>query len=600
MEYEITDQRREYLNARGFTILTACPGSGKTTSIVYKLKTLIEECRINNSNGTGVLCMSFTNKACEEISSKYKEMHGRSIDYPNEVRTIDSFITQYVVLRYWYLIEGLSKPIIINEDEILHNLFFHKYNGGEYLPYALREYNDLAHSYKPEKVEYIGHNLFKIENTIVSKDNDIRLFNYCNAILHYRLTHGALKSSDAMLVASNILKKHFVVAQSLANRFPYVILDEAQDTSYHQFEILELLKDAGLSNLELVGDVNQSVYEWRNARPEIFQQYNEKEEWNHLILMENRRSVQRIIDFYSRLKPIGYPNIVSYGVDDANIQIEIIRYNNGQERMAFDRFSEICEGYNLKSRLVLVRGKTDLTKLAAFRTSIKPWKSEIPYRIIDAELLFAQNKIKEALEKMGWICAYLIYGDDHFSEMKNYLKERGNTIEFNIMLLKLLKSMPPLSLSFNRWDESIRLLLRNGLNITEDLDFKFKQRMKGYNNMNRLRNQSVDTYFGQVEENVVTAQTIHSAKGASVDAVLLYLHDRSGAQVISFNDLPDNSNGLAEIKEKHRLIYVACSRAKQLLTIAIPSTITENQIRRKLNGLDFHISSRGVQMVLNL
>jgi len=34
MEYEITDQRREYLNARGFTILTACPGSGKTTSIV--------------------------------------------------------------------------------------------------------------------------------------------------------------------------------------------------------------------------------------------------------------------------------------------------------------------------------------------------------------------------------------------------------------------------------------------------------------------------------------------------------------------------------------------------------------------------------------
>ena len=304
MTYEITEQRRKYLDARGFTILTACPGSGKTTSIVYKLRTLIDECRIKNANGAGVLCMSFTNKACDEINSKYKEMHGSSICYPNEVRTIDSFITQYVVLQYWYLMKGLSKPRIINEDDLLHDLFFHKYRGREYLPYALREYNDLAYSYKPEDVEYIGNDLFKIVNTVVCRNNDIRLFNYCKAIFEIRFTHGVLKSNEAMLIATAIMKKNAVVAKSLARRFPYIVLDEAQDTSKHQFEIIELLKDAGVGNIELVGDVNQSVYEWRNARPEIFQQYTEKEGWNHLTLMENRRSVQRIIDFYSRLKPI--------------------------------------------------------------------------------------------------------------------------------------------------------------------------------------------------------------------------------------------------------------------------------------------------------
>ena len=37
MEYEVTEERKAYLNARGYTILSACPGSGKTTSIVKKL-----------------------------------------------------------------------------------------------------------------------------------------------------------------------------------------------------------------------------------------------------------------------------------------------------------------------------------------------------------------------------------------------------------------------------------------------------------------------------------------------------------------------------------------------------------------------------------
>ena len=315
--------------------------------------------------------------------------------------------------------------------------------------------------------------------------------------------------------------------------------------------------------------------------------------------MENRRSVQRIIDLYSRFKPVGCPNIVSYGVEDNNIKIEIIRHDIGQERTAFDRFTTICNAHNLKSRLVLVRGKSDLTRLAAFRTKIEPWKSKIPYRIIEVELLYTQNMIKEAMDKMAWICAYLIYGDGHFAEMKKYVQERNNTVEFNIMLLQLIKLLPSLSLSFNNWDGKTRQLLKDALKLSIIPDFEFKQRMTGYN-MNSLLEQPINSYFGQVKDNVVTAQTIHSAKGASVDAVLLYLHNQSGAQVISFNDIPDNSNGLLEIKEKHRLIYVACSRAKQLLSIAIPSSITEEQIRRKMKGLDVHISSQGVQMSLDL
>lgn len=101
MKYEITEECEKYINARGNTILMACPGSGKTTSIVYKLRIITKEIEKNYGSGQGVLCLSFTNKACDEIRMMYKLMHNELLHYPHIVSTIDSFITQHIVLPFW-------------------------------------------------------------------------------------------------------------------------------------------------------------------------------------------------------------------------------------------------------------------------------------------------------------------------------------------------------------------------------------------------------------------------------------------------------------------------------------------------------------------
>ena len=103
MVYDITPQRQAYLDARGYTILTACPGSGKTTSIVKKLFIVSCYCKERYGQHAGFACLSFTNKACAELKQKYKEMHNDRLTFPNEVLTIDSFIMQYVVLPFWHL-----------------------------------------------------------------------------------------------------------------------------------------------------------------------------------------------------------------------------------------------------------------------------------------------------------------------------------------------------------------------------------------------------------------------------------------------------------------------------------------------------------------
>lgn len=81
IDYDITPQRQEYLDARGYTILTACPGSGKTTSIVKKLLAVSCFCKNNYGMHTGFACLSFTNKACAELKQKYMKMHDERLSF---------------------------------------------------------------------------------------------------------------------------------------------------------------------------------------------------------------------------------------------------------------------------------------------------------------------------------------------------------------------------------------------------------------------------------------------------------------------------------------------------------------------------------------
>lgn len=323
MDYDITLQRQAYLDARGYTILTACPGSGKTTSIVKKLLTVSRYCEEHYGKHTGFACLSFTNKACAELKQKYREMHDERITFPNEVLTIDSFIMQYVVLPFWYLCdECKQRPIVVNEAEILDRIYYNnvKINGKwqQYPVMALRSYTSLMYRKNPSLVSR-DKTGFKWNRKTIT-ENEIA---YCNAAFTYRLEKGFITSSDALWIACDILERHQSVAKALVMRFPYIIVDEAQDNSELHFELFKLLKRAGLQNIEFVGDICQSIYGFNNARPELLQSMMAEAEWNVLPLSECRRSNQRIINLYSKLKSSDVPTIISHNVEDKGVPIVV-------------------------------------------------------------------------------------------------------------------------------------------------------------------------------------------------------------------------------------------------------------------------------------
>lgn len=437
MEYDMEpEERKLYFKARGKTIVTACPGSGKTTSIVNKLYTISKEVE-NESKHSGVLCLSFTNKAVEEIRTAYRNMHKEEIAYPHEVSTIDSFITQEIVLPYWYLHEKCkSSPIIINDPSLLHNFFWYHYKKNDKLEEAcvIRGYGKNAIIHKPEEINIASntyyHGIHKLRTNLQS---------YGKKVVEYRIQKGYLTSSDVIYMALDILDKNPIISELIVRRYPYIIVDEAQDTSEDQHKLIEKLCKAGLKNLELIGDINQSIYEWRFARPDILETFTRNPNWNHIPFVNNRRSVQRIIDLYSKLIPADRAlPIVSTKVQDIGLPIIIYRYDKSNSGVIISHFEKICQDNGLHDWLILTRGRSLGKMLSGRKEEPDYWKSPIVKNLLNAYISFKYGNMRKAVQQLSLVWAEFIYKESEYEKKKEFVKDTIDDFKKSTYLINSL------------------------------------------------------------------------------------------------------------------------------------------------------------------
>ncbi len=596
IDYDITPQRQAYLEARGYTILTACPGSGKTTSIVKKLLTVSHYCEEHYGKHTGFACLSFTNKACAELKQKYMELHDERLVFPNEVLTIDSFIMQYVVLPFWYLCDACKKkPIVVNEASILDRIYYNNIlinnKWQQYPIMTLRTFASLMHRKNPSLISKDKAG-FKWNHKTITDENEIA---YCTAAFTYRLEKGFITSSDALWIACDVLDHHQDVAKALVARFPYIIVDEAQDNSELHFEFFKLLKRAGLQNIEFVGDICQSIYGFNNAKPELLQSMMAEGVWNVLPLSECRRSNQRIINLYSKLKSSDVPTITSHDVEDKGIPIVVYKYDDGNVRDVIQDFNKICKDNKLSTKMILARGVDKCKTLAGVKdVDFKYWKSELPYLLIDAVLALESSDMDYAFRKMRLVLADLLTDNSHDAK-RQFIHEIEHDIDWNAKIFEFLKKVPPLSLSFKEWSNQTCSLLQTYWGLENRPEFIPYQKKVGYT-MKEMADVPVEQYHQSNDngsEYYKSVDTIHAVKGATLDAVLLFMSADSRGQSISLKDFP--SSPVSVMTESQRMIYVACSRARQFLALAVPRSITDEKIRRALTGVDIDIRNINLQ-----
>ena len=586
MEYEITAERQAYLDARGHIILTACPGSGKTTSIVKKLHSVANYCAVQYGRHSGFACLSFTNKACAELKDIYRDMHGVPLGYPNMVATIDSFIMQCVVLPFWYLCPLCKKkPLILNEKELLDKIYYHRVFQEsvwkEFPVSELKPYGRILRQKVPSKVSIEKDGSLRWDNYPVTNPNEI---NYCKAVLSYRFGKGFINSRDALWIACCILFNHPEVSRIIVNRYPYIIVDEAQDNSELHFYFFQLLRQAGLNNLEFVGDICQSIYGFRNACPELLQNMMRDPSWQVLPLTECRRSNQRIINLYSKLKSADLPAIRSHRVLDMNLPIIVYKYNDGNIRDIINDFNRRCNEYGQEKRVVLARGLTKCKQLAGVKDlKFKYWKSEIPYLLIDAVFAFDDNDMDVAFRKIRQVLGMLQYSDD-YEGRRIFIQDIERSIDCNTRIYCFIKQIPSFSLSFENWSAQTAQLLHDFWELDSVPVFEVYQRKSDTQGrrISEIASLPVEEYHQSNQQDSDYSRcvnTIHGVKGATMDAVLLFLSENSRGESISLRDFP--SHPVNQMNESQRLIYVACSRAKQFLALAVPSSISDAEINRR-------------------
>ena len=285
---KLNQQQKEAVQStKGPVLLLAVPGSGKTTVLVTRLGYMIY-CR--NIPPESILTVTYTVAATKDMSERFAVRFGEDMAKRLEFRTINGICAR--IIQYYGRRIGKTPFELVKDEKATTGML-------------IRICQDHGMGYPTESdLKNVRTLLTYIKNMMLNEEelqkleeeSDIRIAGiyreYCRQMREQKL----MDYDDQMLYAYNILRKDPGVLAYFQNRYPYICVDEAQDTSKIQHAIIALLA-AGTGNLFMVGDEDQSIYGFRAAYPEALLSFEKKHPGAKVLLMEeNFRSNAKIVE----------------------------------------------------------------------------------------------------------------------------------------------------------------------------------------------------------------------------------------------------------------------------------------------------------------
>jgi len=282
----LNEQQREAVqHVQGPLLILAGAGSGKTTVITRRIAWLIEEIGVHPGS---ILAMTFTNKAAEEMRERVQ----RLVSVPIKqmwVSTFHSFCTR--VLRR----DGDKTPV--GENFVI----FDPSDQKSLIKQVLTELDLPEKQFHPRKVlEFISD--FKNRCLLPEEAGEDALDAWTRKTINaYGLyqkglkTHRACDFDDLLLYTERLLRDE-AIRTMYGQKFPYILVDEYQDTNRAQYLLIQHLAGSH-HNLCVVGDEDQSIYGWRGADiRNILDFKSDFPETRQIKLEQNYRSTQKILD----------------------------------------------------------------------------------------------------------------------------------------------------------------------------------------------------------------------------------------------------------------------------------------------------------------
>ena len=565
--YDFTPEQNTFLSSSGKVVLHACPGSGKTTVVAQKLINYVKSW---DRPHQGVAVLSFTNVASQEITRQAQEIlpQGYDIGTPHFIGTLDSFIDNFIFLRFGYLLLSSPKrPLIANSNIV-----------SEYNWYWRKECYNKGCVSNIDQFKWIDTNTLTKNGNAITCGGSGRHQAPCIEFKKILREKGLFFQGEIAGLTCILLKEYPEVAKAIASRFPIVILDEAQDTSSEQMEILDLLSNAGIESLYLVGDPDQSIYEWREATPECFLKKMNDKNWTHLSLSKNFRSSQLICNatyVFSNILKDKTANEAK-GKNAACTQKPVVLlYDQGIDKnLLLSKFKELCSVNSIvfspQNVAVVTRSKIHS------ETNIKElWKTPETEFLARASFEWMYGNRQKAFEFCERALFQLTIKNLNEVEVSIF-EEISKIFSYDIwknMIIDVLVALPSTNLPCGDWIapaqktiseilSTYKLSLVNGLKVTDAI--KIKKSDKNNPNFHRI---PVKNFFEKKETTDFTHSSVHGVKGETYDALMLVVEYTEGVTLTpSFLSKGDTN------RELMRIAYVAMTRPRKLLVVAMPNS----------------------------
>nr|WP_294781291.1 UvrD-helicase domain-containing protein [uncultured Flavobacterium sp.] len=391
----------------GYVRVIAGAGSGKTKALTSRFAYIVDRLGINSSN---ILCVTFTNKAAQEMKKRVKALIGDLYDV--------SFITTYHGFCVRFLREEINKIhypknfiILDAEDQktILREIFTELEINSKNLTFkqVLRFI-----SKQKSTSDYLG---YMLENKSFEPDEKDTLSSQVyQKYLDKQKRNYALDFDDLIHFTAFILDTNPDVLAKWQEQLHYIQVDEAQDSSDSQFHLVEMLSRVH-QNLFMVGDPDQTIYEWRGAKPEYLVEFDRMfPDTQTIIMNQNYRSTPNILKVGNHIIKNNTVRVDKDMVTDNPEGVEVVHFhgkNDFEETLWVA--SEIKE--IIKTKKASYSDITILYRSNHLSRNIEQAliKENIPYAIFGGIRFFERKEIKDVLSFLR-----LIVQGDNFSFLR--------------------------------------------------------------------------------------------------------------------------------------------------------------------------------------
>ena len=362
----------------GPILLLAVPGSGKTTVLVTRLGYMVYCAGIAPEN---ILTLTYTIAAARDMKNRFRFYFGDGFGSRLEFRTINGICAK--VIQYYGNLIGKMPFTLVKENDRINGMLsdiFRRTQGDYATESDLKGIRSM--------ITYIKNRMLTEEEIKqLDEEMDVRIseiYKSYNEELH---AGNLMDYDDQMIYAYNILRKSPETLQCFQDQYRYICVDEAQDTSKIQHEIIRLLAGRR-DNLFMVGDEDQSIYGFRAAYPEALLSFEKDHPGARVLLMEeNFRSCAQIVEAADRFIQ---KNILRHekhmkAARAAGEEIEQIPLNDRKAQYDYlVRMAERCQAQTA----VLYRNHENVLPLVD-----QLERKGIPYRLRNAEMTFFTHRV---------------------------------------------------------------------------------------------------------------------------------------------------------------------------------------------------------------